>query len=162
MYINKEISDIKKPKKKLVEEDNDVVITKENVNDYNKNITTNDITEKKKISGRTSKNDLYKDEQLDILNKLNNITGINNDKGFFYLDDISNEQQKNISDLETNIKKFFPFKVWGCIDENEKKWLSLLKNVYKGSNFVVRQSTESKMKNGIVTKKIRIIVEKQK
>jgi len=93
----------------------------------------------KKKRNRPTKAQLYKEERMTILNKLNNILGIIEDNKIFYIYDIENNdnKQKEINDLFNDITKYFKGKSTALFakDSIERKWLSIIKIVYKEMNF---------------------------
>ena len=92
--------------------------------------------------GRPSKKDKFDDERQIIVNKLNNILGINNENKIIYLYDIDNDtnKQNEILALRDDIRRVFTAGNWPVFSKNIKtrQYLSLMKSVYKdmGINFV--------------------------
>jgi hypothetical protein len=82
--------------------------------------------------------ELYNEERQNIINKLFEILEINNNNNFFSLQKLDEdiEKQKQILDLEPDIKKFFKCSRWTCINKKnvQRKWLSIIKYLFKDMN----------------------------
>lgn len=162
--------DNKKPLKKLIEIDSDeeVEIVKKKKNndvDDTKKIQPAEHVEGKKVKkvvGRVVKSELYKKERDEILEKLNKITKFDGELAMFYIEDISEDDRKSIAGLMDDVRKFYKHQVWNCAnnENDDKVWLLLLKNIYKGMGHKVSQFCEKKIENKMVYKKTRIIIEK--
>ena len=116
---------------------------------------------KKNLGGRPKKAILYKTERLTLFNKLNNILGITKDNKIFYIYDIknNNNKQKEINDLVDDVKIYFKGKSNAIFtsDDIDKKWLSIIKIIYKEMNFKLIHSyklitrNDKKIKSGYYT-----------
>ena len=76
-------------------------------------------------------------ERKSILNKILYILNINETNKLFSLKDIDNdiEKQNKIYQLELEIKKFFYTGHWTCfVKPTKRKWLSMIKYIFKHSN----------------------------
>lgn len=120
------------------------------------------ILKKTKVICKATKNELFIKEQMDILEKLHKVTGFDGKLAMFYLENISESDRKFVEDLADDVRKFFKSIVWKCAnsEDSDKVWILLIKNVYKHLNHKVSQRAEQKFKKGVVSKKIRIIIEK--
>jgi len=104
-------------------------------------IFNTDNIKTKPLRNRSTKKDLYKKEQENILNKINNILGINKDNNIVYLYDIENsdEKTKQILDLSEDVKKYFKAGDWGFFKTEACKNnpVLLCKSVYKDMGYLV-------------------------
>jgi len=89
---------------KVVESDSDNDNIKEDVKKLNKKEIL-----KIKPAGRPKREEIFKKERIEVLDKLNKILGITEDNDKFYLWDIDNnlDIQKSILDLKTDVEKYF-------------------------------------------------------
>jgi len=156
-----------KNNKKTVDKKNIVKVCESDDDDNNDN---NDVvsvgSDKKKYNDkyddnvkkrtRYTKEVLYKEERIITLNKLNNILGLNNENHIFYIYDIENdiERQKIILELQKDIGKFFKGKSTALFtkDNSEKRWLSIIKIIYKEMNFEMEYGSIHITRNGIKIK----------
>jgi hypothetical protein len=105
---------------------------------------------------RYTKEVLYKEERIITLNKINNILGVNNENHIFYIYDIENdiEKQKIILELQKDIGKFFKGKSTALFtkDNSEKRWLSIIKIIYKEMKIEMEYGSIHITRNGIKIK----------
>jgi len=80
-----------------------------------KNSKDNNINKIKITKNRSTKKELFKKEQEEILNKINTILGINKDNNTIYLYDIENDETKKeqILALSEDVQKYFKAGDWG-------------------------------------------------
>ena len=102
----------------------------------------NDSNEKPKITkNRSTKKDLYKKEQEEILNKINTILGISKDNNTIYLYDIENDENKKaqILALSDDVQKCFKYSKWGFYSKEECKGnhVLLCKSIYKDMGYQI-------------------------
>ncbi len=103
------------------------------------NIVINDNNDNEKNNIKTFvklKNLKYKDERIDILKKIYNIIGINDNNKTFYSHELDSdiEKQKEIELLDNDIKKYFKTSTWLCYNKNrsvDRKYISIIKYVLK-------------------------------
>jgi len=100
-----------------------------------------DIIEKGNICYNIKfKNDKFFNEQSMILNNLEKILNLDNDNRSFilyYLDN-NTEQQKQILALIPEIRKYFSCGSWTAINRSvKKKYLSLLRSIYKSMGYSI-------------------------
>jgi hypothetical protein len=111
---------------KVVEIDSDNDNIKEDVN--------KDIKPKNK-GGRLKKSDKYKEERLDIVNKINNILGVTETNKKFYTYDLDKDEakQKEIMKLKDDVEKYFASKQNALFskDKHQRDYLLLIRLVYK-------------------------------
>ena len=98
--------------------------------------------EKPKITkNRSTKKDLYKKEQEEILNKINTILGINKDNNTIYLYDIENDETKKaqILALSEDVQKYFKAGDWGFYKTEACKYnhVLLCKSIYKEMGYKI-------------------------
>jgi hypothetical protein len=101
----------------------------------------------KKSRVRKTKNDVYFNEQQDIVNKLNNILNISATNNTFILDDLKNDidKQNKILELENDVKKFFAYTRWAYFSQNvDNKYLSLMRSIYKNTGYDVSYKITSR------------------
>ena len=82
------------------------------------------------------KNIKYSNEQNDILNKIYNIIGLDENKRSFYTHefDYDEDKRKLVEDLSEDIKKYFSASLWSCFNKKkklDKQYISLIKNIFK-------------------------------
>jgi hypothetical protein len=95
------------------------------------------------------KKDKYEKEQQEIVRKLNGILGLDEKNNKFVLEELKQdeEKQKQIIGLEEDVKKYFACTRWTYYNKVvDNKWLSLLKAIYKNTNYDVQY--KYKMRNG--------------
>jgi hypothetical protein len=93
--------------------------------------------------------ELYNEERQNIINKLFEILELSDTNKTFSLQKLDEdiEKQKQILDLEPDIKKFFKCSHWTCIKRKnvDRRWLSIIKYILKDMNIEF---------NGLSNKKI--------
>jgi hypothetical protein len=78
----------------------------------------------------------YKDQQIEILSKIYNIIGLDENKRSFYTHEIEYDEnkRKEIEDLHEDITNYFSSSYWYC-SNNKKKvnklYISLIRNILK-------------------------------
>ncbi len=101
----------------------------------------NNINKPKIKKNRSTKKDLYKKEQEEILNKINTILGISKDNNTIYLYDIENDNNKKeqILGLSDDVKKYFKTSNWAFYKDDECKGnhVLLCKSIYKDMGYQV-------------------------
>ena len=107
----------------------------------NKDDNINESKKPKITKNRSTKKDLYKKEQEDILNKINTILGISKDNNTIYLYDIENDDDKKnqILALSDNVKKYFKTSNWAFYKDEECKGnhVLLCKSIYKDMGYQI-------------------------
>jgi hypothetical protein len=143
---------------KVVESDSDNDNIKEDVN--------KDIKPKNKSAGRPKREEVFKKERNEVLNKLNKILGITEDNDKFYLWDVDNNTdiQKGILDLKTDVEKYFRCSGWSFYSKKvgeDRKYMSLMRSIYKDFKYelfaktmiITRNNNKIKTQQYIVIKK---------
>ena len=101
----------------------------------------NNINKPKITKNRSTKKELFKKEQEEILNKINTILGINKDNNTIYLYDIENDETKKeqILALSDDVQKYFKAGNWSFFRDEECKGnhVLLCKSIYKDLGFQV-------------------------
>jgi|LakMenE01Jun11ns_1017448.scaffolds.fasta_scaffold9524562_2 hypothetical protein len=123
------------------------VVESDSVNDNIKEI----IPIIKNNSGRPKKENLFKKERQEVLNKLNNILKITNDNQKFYMCDIDEPKQKQIMDLKNDVKKYFTSKSYNVFvksDDMERNYLSLIKLIFKEMKIKLTRTPKSITRDG--------------
>ena len=115
--------------------------------------------QKKKVTRRIKKSELYAEERNKIIEKMNTILDIKNDKGFFYIDDISEEKRQEIIDLGNDVKKYFSFGTMNFFKnpDMDYRYVSLIKSVYKELGYNVNQA---KSTNAVKNPKVVVCISK--
>ena len=97
--------------------------------------------EPKKTKIRSTKKDLYKKEQEEILNKINTIFGISKENNTIYLYDIENDESKKeqILALSDDVRKYFKTSNWAFYKDEECKGnhVLLCKSIYKDMGYQI-------------------------
>ncbi len=111
------------------------------------------------------KNIKYYDDQLRVLDKLNNILNVTSTNNTFIMYELENniEKQKNILDLETDIKKYFSYSTWSYFNAKNKKknYMSLIRSIYKNMGFdLFHKSYKIKNDDNIIHSQIYYIIKK--
>lgn len=130
----------------------------------NNEVLDNSDNEKdKKDKSSKGKTNIFREERLVVLEKLNKIVDIEGEKGFFCVDDINGDQKKAILNLVNDVKKFFVYGNWGYFKdlEGDKAIISLIKSIYKDMGYDVNQNVSYKTVKGVRTAKVNILIEKQ-
>ena len=156
MSSNKDATKIIK-KNKVVETDSDNDIVKKHVDASNNIKSDKDIKIKKKFNGRPKREDIYKKEREEILNKLNKILGVTEDNNKFFLWDIDNNEeiQKSILELKTDVEKYFRCSGWNFFSKSlhdDRKYISLMKSLYKEFKYELYTKTILITRNNIKIK----------
>jgi hypothetical protein len=116
-------------------------------------ISLNDIKIKTKI-------EKYKKERKEIMDKLFKILNIQTENGtrFFYIDEITEEKEKEILELRNDIKRYFLVNKWVTFKNTikiEKIHMSLIRNLLKHEN--IKYKLGDKMIEGVKKKKMILI-----
>ena len=96
-----------------------------------------------------TKKEKYQKEQEEIVKRLNTILGLNEKNNKFILEDLKNDQekQKQILELEEDVKKCFAYNRWAYFKVGIKnEAISLMRSIYKSSGYDVNY--KQKQKNG--------------
>lgn len=132
---------------------NDNDIKKENDKD-----STDSDKEKKK---RSTKEELYEEERKEIINELEKMMGLTNEKRTIMFHDL-NENEKikeRMKELSEEIKKIYRVSSWGYYSKDEKKGsgneIALLRSVFKNSGYNI----ESKRKTVKINNETKIKVQ---
>lgn len=118
---------------------------------------TSEIKEKEENNknGRQTKKQLYHKEQEEVLNRLNKILNITEKNNKFIYNNITEEQEKEILRLEEEVIKFYVSHNWTFF--SNKRWLSLVKSIYKSMGYEVvqknKQINKTKIKEIYINKK---------
>jgi hypothetical protein len=99
-----------------------------------------------------TKNVLFKKEQQEVANKLHIILGITDTNNSFILDDLKSneEQQKQIIELEGDVKKYFKYASWPYFKKTvDNRYLSLMRSIYKNTGYNITYKITSRNKKYI-------------
>lgn len=80
----------------------------------------------------------FDNERQEVLNKMFNILGINENNNHFELKKLNNniEMQNKILELENDIKKYFNYSQWECFKGDVKKrHMSFIRYILKNTNY---------------------------
>ncbi len=74
----------------------------------------NEETKVKRTRNRLTKKQQYVEERKEIINRLNNILGLNDKNNTFYLYDVENSKEikEKIKELSEDVKKYFKCGTW--------------------------------------------------
>ena len=101
-------------------------------------------------------------KQKEILDKIYNIVGINStNKSFLLLDiDADEEKQKQIYELESEIKDNFLCATWGCfkVQNQDRKWYNIIKTVCKHTDVTCYTKRKRLKKDEIVVYVTEVII----
>ncbi len=115
-----------------------------------------DDVEKDK-GGRPKKELKYEKERKEVLDKLLKILNINKENTIFYVNDLQNDEnkQKQILNLEFNVKKYFSCGKWSYFSKENIPcpYLSLTKSILKDMNINMSMIYHKDSTNKINTKK---------
>lgn len=103
---------------------------------------------------KVKKKIMYQKERLEILHKLNSILGITETHKSFALITLDNnpEMQKQINDLGVDVKKYFKCADWTYFCRNvKKKYLSLVKSIYKDMGYEIEKKSISVLNNDVLS-----------
>jgi len=105
-----------------------------------------------KVKRKPKKTVAYKKERDELVNKLNKILGICEDKAVIVVSNITEDMEKQIEALIPNIKLYFAYGHWNYFKENRanlvRPILSLIKCIYRDTNHQVTQSVSYKKIKG--------------
>jgi len=118
---------------------------------------------------KNSKENLYKNEQLNVKNKILEILNINQDNNYFTLYDLDNntEKQNAILALEGDCEKYFGISNWSYFRykrENkqniERPYLLLIRGILSNCNieFEREQISLKINKTNIITSKYKLVI----
>lgn len=106
-----------------------------------------DVEQTPNKAGRPTKKNKYDVERQTIIEKLDEIIGISDSNRSFYFYDLDNniEKQNQIFALQDEIKRFFKAGNWNIFtkDLKTRKYLSLLKSVYRDMGYTFIPITKS-------------------
>jgi hypothetical protein len=112
-----------------------------------------------------SKEDIFKKERNELIHKFNKVLDLSEHGGILVIENLTEEQEKQINDLASEVQKFFVCSNWSCFNEYSDKLkrpaLSLIKTFYRKSNFDVCQSVSYKKIKGVTTKITNLIIIKK-
>lgn len=103
---------------------------------------------------KPTKKELYTDERLDLLNRLNLILGISETNNIIYPHLIDENKQKQILELEDDVKKYFKYGNWAyfskAFDPN-RPYISFIRSIYKDMGFKLISTKKTININGTKT-----------
>ncbi len=113
---------------------------------------------------RPCKKELFKEEQIEILNKINNILGITKDNNILYLYDIENDEKKKkeILNLSDDIKKYFKAGNWSFYRDEicYNNHVLLCKCIYKEMGYKILSKQRDIIRNNNKIKTTQYIIGK--
>jgi hypothetical protein len=96
-----------------------------------------------------TKKEKFEKEQLEIVERLNSILGLNEKNNKFILEELKSdeEKQKQIIGLEEDVKKYFAYNRWAYFKVGiQNEAISLMRSIYKNTGYDVNY--KQKQKNG--------------
>jgi hypothetical protein len=115
----------------------------------------------KRCKKRSTKKELFRNEREEIINKINNLLGITENKNYVYLHDIENSEniKEGINKMSDEIKKYFKVGNWNyyIMKNNGEKPLEigLIRAVYRDENILMTTKEIKIERNG---NKVRTVV----
>jgi hypothetical protein len=112
----------------------------------------------KREKRRATKKELYKKERYEIINKVNNLLDIHENKNYVYLYDIENNEivKDEINKMSDEVKKYFKVGNWNyyIVKNNGEKPLEigLIRAVYRDEGLLMTTKEKQIERNG---KKVR-------
>ncbi len=97
----------------------------------------------KRTRNRLTKKEQFAKEREDIINQLNNLIGIDENKNFVFLHDLENNLQvkEYLRNIESEIAKYHKCGMWGYYSSDPKKGkgneIALLRAVYKDNDIII-------------------------
>lgn len=120
-------------------EDNNSQGSKNSLTSNSDNVNENN----KRCKKRSTKKELFRNEREEIINKINNLLGITENKNYVYLYDIENSEniKEGINKMSDEIKKYFKVGNWNyyIMKNNGGKPLEigLIRAVYRDENILM-------------------------
>ena len=122
-------------------------------NSENKDVNDNNSENKKK--NRRSKQELYAEERKMIIENINNIVGLSDNKNtVIYTDLCENEELKKylIENVDL-IKKYYVCGTWSYfvshLHDYEKNEVSLMKSIYQSDGYIITSKNKTLTRNNI-------------
>ena len=108
---------------------------------------------------KTHKEDLYKKEQAQLLNKLNDILNLKNNNFIFYELDNDEEKKKKILGLIEDIRKFYRYESYcSVINAKKNKWLVVMRFIFRRNGYSFYTKKYDFMKDNEKIKTVRYAV----
>jgi len=93
---------------------------------------------------KNTKNNIFKDEQINLKNKLLEILNINQDKNYFTLYELdnNNEKQNEILSLENECNQYFATSTWTYFKykrdgkQSDRPYLLMIRNLLNATNTI--------------------------
>jgi hypothetical protein len=142
---------------KIIEEDNNSQGSNNTLTSNSDNVNENN----KRCKKRSTKKELFRNEREEIINKINNLLGITENKNYVYLYDIENSEniKEEINKMSDEIKKYFKVGNWNyyIMKNNGEKPLEigLIRAVYRDENILMTTKEIKIERNG---NKVRTVV----
>jgi hypothetical protein len=103
---------------------------------------------------KNTKNNLYREEQIEIMKKILEHIGINKDNNIFNREDLEKDDFKNkIDELIPEIKKYYKIASWNSYKYGINKHINLLKNICKYNDIIIDKMQKTKKDNNNTEKK---------
>ena len=111
---------------------------------------------------RKNKSEKYEKERTEIIIKLNEIIGINDNKNNIILYDIDNEMVKNkIRKLVPEIRKYYRCSTWHYFKIEDRDEIGLMKSVYKNTYYELTNKRRLIERHGIKKQYIELHINKK-
>ncbi len=107
----------------------------------------------KRTRNRLTKKQQFVEERKEIINRLNNILGLNDKNNTFYLYDVenSNEIKQKITELSEDVKKYFKCGNWNYFvstnNGEEALEIGLIRAVYRDEDWILTKKDVCIKKN---------------
>ena len=103
---------------------------------------------------KNTKNNLYREEQIEIMKKILEYISINKDNNICNREDLEKDNFKNkIDELIPEIKKYYKIASWNSYKYGINKHINLLKNICKYNDIVIDKMQKTKKDNNNTEKK---------
>jgi hypothetical protein len=144
---------------------NSIINEEDNKSEESKSSSKSSLNEKCeeniKMKKRATKKEKYAQERKEIIEKMNNLLGIDEKKNYVYLYDIENNEEikKEINKMSEEIKKYFKVGNWNYYimkNNNEKPLeIGLVRAVYRDEDIIMTTKEKYIERGG---KKVRSII----
>ena len=99
---------------------------------------------------KSTKDELYKIEQKNIMHQILEHIGINKDNKIINRDNLDNDNFKNkINELMPEIKKYYKTSSWNSVKYGEHKEINALKNMCKYNGIIIDKLQKTKRNDNI-------------
>lgn len=105
---------------------------------------------------RQKKEDKYESDRRVVLQKVLNILQLSKNKDIIFMESITDNQKKQILELDKDVKKYFNYVRWSYFGATkpDDAYLSLAKSIMKDlglncSHFIIKNKVKNKIEHGL-------------